>query len=49
LIVSGFVTSPLDQSWICLVEASPILIASKLLMSITCTPSGLWWKKAAGE
>src|SRR5690242_789444 len=36
-MVSGLVTSPEDQSWICLVEARPILIASKSLMSITGT------------
>src|SRR3954452_2215554 len=34
LIVSGFVTSPIDQSRICFGEASPIRIASKSLMSI---------------
>src|SRR5205085_7003644 len=34
LIVSGFVTSPDDQSRICLLDASPIRIASKSLMSI---------------
>ena len=34
MIVSGFVTSPEDQSRICLLEASPIRIASKSLMSI---------------
>src|SRR4051794_23163072 len=34
-MVSGFVTSPELQSWICLVDARPILIASKSLMSIT--------------
>jgi hypothetical protein len=33
-MVSGFVTSPDDQSRICLLEASPIRIASKSLMSI---------------
>src|SRR5438067_1703659 len=33
-MVSGFVTSPEDQSRICLLEASPIRIASKSLMSI---------------
>jgi hypothetical protein len=32
------VTSPEDQSWICLVEARPILIASNSLMSITRSP-----------
>src|SRR5690348_17208686 len=34
-MVSGLVTSPELQSWICLVDARPILIASKSLMSIT--------------
>jgi hypothetical protein len=34
LIVSGFVTSPEDQSRICFDEARPIRIASKSLMSI---------------
>src|SRR3954468_23713509 len=33
-MVSGFVTSPDDQSRICLLDASPIRIASKPLMSI---------------
>src|SRR5918992_118890 len=33
-MVSGFVTSPIDQSRICFGEASPIRIASKSLMSI---------------
>src|SRR2546428_204923 len=33
-MVSGLVTSPEDQSRICLLEASPIRIASKSLMSI---------------
>jgi hypothetical protein len=33
-MVSGLVTSPLDQDLICLLDASPILMASKLLMSI---------------
>src|SRR5437868_7112619 len=33
-MVSGFVTSPDDQSRICLLDASPIRIASKSLMSI---------------
>src|SRR5919197_4448705 len=33
-MVSGLVTSPDDQSRICLLEASPIRIASKSLMSI---------------
>src|SRR5690349_5061094 len=36
-MVSGFVTSPDDQSWICLVEARPILIASNSLMSINAS------------
>src|ERR671926_269406 len=35
-MVSGFVTSPDDQSRICLLDASPIRMASKSLMSITC-------------
>src|SRR5213079_2114714 len=39
LIVSGLVTSPEDQSRICLLEASPIRIASKSLMSINSVPS----------
>jgi hypothetical protein len=34
LIVSGFVTSPLDHERICRDEARPMLMASKLLMSI---------------
>jgi hypothetical protein len=38
LIVSGFVTSPDDQSLICLLDARPIRIASKLLMSIKALP-----------
>jgi hypothetical protein len=33
-MVSGLVTSPIDQSRICFGEASPIRIASKSLMSI---------------
>jgi hypothetical protein len=33
-MVSGFVTSPDDHARICLEDASPISIASKLLMSI---------------
>ena len=33
-MVSGFVTSPELQERICLEEASPISMASKLLMSI---------------
>src|SRR5436309_14532833 len=33
-MVSGFVTSPDDQSRICLLDASPMRIASKSLMSI---------------
>src|SRR5215217_8303192 len=33
-MVSGLVTSPEDQDRICLDDASPILMASKLLMSI---------------
>src|SRR3954452_7775043 len=36
LIVSGFVTSPDDQSRIFLLDANPIRIASNSLMSITC-------------
>src|SRR5215471_9893614 len=38
-MVSGLVTSPEDQSRICLLEASPIRIASKSLMSINSVPS----------
>src|SRR6266516_5647307 len=39
-MVSGFVTSPDDQSRICLLDASPMRIASKSLMSIKfCLPS----------
>jgi len=34
LIVSGLVTSPEDQSRICLLDASPMRMASKSLMSI---------------
>src|SRR5207244_5462282 len=33
-MVSGLVTSPLDQDRICLDEARPMLMASKLFMSI---------------
>src|SRR4051812_45636714 len=33
-MVSGFVTSPLDHERICFEDARPMLIASKLLMSI---------------
>src|SRR6267142_3789388 len=33
-MVSGFVTSPDDQSRICLLDASPMRMASKSLMSI---------------
>ena len=40
-MVSGFVTSPEDQSRICLLEASPIRIASKSLMSIKFSPQSL--------
>jgi hypothetical protein len=36
LIVSGLVTSPDDQSRICLLDASPMRIASKSLMSTEC-------------
>src|SRR5918996_4247416 len=39
-MVSGFVTSPLDQDRICLLDASPILMASKLLMSINSVSGG---------
>src|SRR2546423_3457409 len=34
-MVSGLVTSPLDHERICFEEARPMLMASKLLMSIT--------------
>ena len=37
-MVSGLVTSPLDQDRICFEDASPMLIASKLLMSIKVGP-----------
>src|SRR6478752_1553824 len=37
-MVSGFVTSPEDQSRICFDEARPIRIASKSLMSIKSLP-----------
>src|SRR5215211_1070252 len=37
-MVSGFVTSPDDQSRICFDEARPMRIASKSLMSIKVTP-----------
>src|SRR6188472_4595162 len=37
-MVSGFVTSPDDQSRICFDDARPIRIASKSLMSIKCLP-----------
>src|SRR4051812_26093229 len=40
-MVSGLVTSPEDQSRICLLEASPIRIASKSLMSIKFSPQSL--------
>ena len=40
-MVSGLVTSPLDQDRICFEDASPILIASKLLMSIKVVPYSL--------
>src|SRR3954447_18839130 len=40
-IVSGFVTSPEDQSRICLLDARPIRIASKSLMSIKFSPQSL--------
>src|SRR4029450_6335746 len=40
-MVSGFVTSPDDQSRICLDDASPMRIASKSLMSIK-VPSALF-------
>jgi hypothetical protein len=49
LIVSGFVTSPDDQSRICLLEASPIRIASKSLMSITCFCASFLWSSLAGD
>src|SRR6185437_13953906 len=38
-MVSGFVTSPDDQSRICFDDASPIRIASKSLMSIKALSS----------
>src|SRR6059058_4557440 len=40
-MVSGFVTSPEDQSRICLLEARPIRIASNSLMSIKVAPQSL--------
>src|ERR671926_1224557 len=40
-MVSGFVTSPDDQSRICLLDARPIRIASKSLMSIKFSPQSL--------
>src|SRR6478736_2518265 len=40
-MVSGFVTSPEDQSRICLLDASPIRIASNSLMSINSAPQSL--------
>src|SRR5919199_3294244 len=40
-IVSGFVTSPDDQSRICFDDASPMRIASKSLMSIKALPYSL--------
>src|SRR6266540_7507101 len=43
-MVSGFVTSPEDQSRICLLEASPIRMASKSLMSIKWVPSLLYFR-----
>src|SRR5918996_1834573 len=41
-MVSGFVTSPEDQSRICLLEASPIRIASKSLISIKFSAAPLF-------
>src|SRR3954453_17996305 len=41
VIGSGFGTSPEDQSRICLLDASPIRIASKSLMSIKFSPQSL--------
>src|SRR5918992_2900119 len=41
-MVSGFVTSPEDQSRICLLDASPIRMASKSLMSIKVLPWSLF-------
>src|SRR6476661_8587553 len=41
-MVSGLVTSPEDQSRICLLEASPIRIASNSLMSIKVAPQLLY-------
>src|SRR5918997_5112094 len=40
-MVSGFVTSPDDQSRICLLDARPMRIASKSLMSIKLSPAPL--------
>src|SRR5215831_14174290 len=40
-MVSGLVTSPEDQSRICLLDASPIRIASNSLMSIKAAPQSL--------
>src|SRR3712207_6488207 len=48
-MVSGFVTSPLDQERICLEDARPISIASKLLMSITGFPLLLVGDLADGD
>src|SRR6266699_1832347 len=48
-IVSGFVTSPEDQSRICLLEASPIRIASKSLMSIKVFPQLLISLRVQGQ
>src|SRR5215208_3117300 len=45
-IVSGFVTSPLDHERICFEEARPMLIASKLLMSIIRCSSWKGWSVA---
>src|ERR671933_2215813 len=48
-MVSGFVTSPLDHERICLEDARPISIASKLLMSIKAVSSLLVGLAGLGE
>src|ERR1700744_2595927 len=45
-MVSGLVTSPELQERICLLEARPISIASKLFMSIKVNPYGLKYRGA---
>src|SRR5919199_199138 len=44
-MVSGLVTSPEDQERICFEEARPMLIASKLLMSIKLRQRSKVWRR----